>query len=240
MKVQQVQRSWVEPEQLMALIEAAKPFHRPLIATLAGAGLRAGEAVALNWSDVNLATGVLRVGEAKTAAGAYREVDLPGGLIEALSEWKVASPHPAQGDPVFVTRNGTRQTVTNVDHRIKTAIKDANVRLADLGIELIGDHVAPHSLRRTYASLRAALRDDPVYIAEQLGHTDPAFTFRVYQKAAKRRERLSDGYREAFDAALEWAEMGRIGAQASVGERHADRERPSDPLEQAVNRYAGR
>jgi integrase len=39
-------------------------------------------------------------------------------------------------------------------------------------------------LRRTYASLRAALRDDPVYIAEQLGHQDPAFTFRVYQKAA--------------------------------------------------------
>ncbi|HEY7151497.1 MAG TPA: hypothetical protein VH391_07435 [Solirubrobacterales bacterium] len=39
----------------------------------------------------------------------------------------------------------------------------------------------PHALRRTYASLRAALRDDPVYIAEQLGHTDPSFTFRVYQ-----------------------------------------------------------
>jgi len=50
----------------------------------------------------------------------------------------------------------------------------------------------PHSLRRTYASLRAAMRDDPIYIPEQLGHTDPAFTFRVYQKAAKRRERFSD------------------------------------------------
>jgi hypothetical protein len=31
-------------------------------------------------------------------------------------------------------------------------------------------------LRRTYASLRAACGDDPVYIAQQLGHMDPRFT----------------------------------------------------------------
>jgi hypothetical protein len=41
--------------------------------------------VALDWRDVNLATGTLRVGEAKTDAGTYREVDLPAGLIEALA-----------------------------------------------------------------------------------------------------------------------------------------------------------
>lgn len=86
--------------------------------------------------------------------------------------------------------------MTNVVHRLKTAIRHANAQLAKSGIEPISERVTPHSLRRTYASLRAALRDDPVYIAEQLGHTDPAFTFRVYQKAAKRRERLSGRYLE--------------------------------------------
>ena len=100
--------------------------------------------------------------------------------------------------------------MTNVAHRLKPAITAANLRLAEAQIEAIGERVSPHSLRRTYASLRAALRDDPVYIAEQLGHTDPAFTFRVYQKAAKRRERLSGEYRAALDAALDWAEIGRI------------------------------
>ena len=70
------------------------------------------------------------------------------------------------------------------------------------------ERVSPHSLRRTYASLRAALRDDPVYIAEQIGHTDPTFTLAVYAKASKRRERLSDAYLEAFDRALDWARMG--------------------------------
>ncbi len=69
--------------------------------------------------------------------------------------------------------------------------------------------VTPHSLRRTYASLRAALRDDPVYIAEQLGHEDARFTFRVYQRAAKRRERLLGAHLAAFDLAREWAAVGR-------------------------------
>jgi integrase len=202
-------RTWVEPEQLGALLDAADTFHRPILATLAGAGLRIGEALALDWRDVNLATGTLRVGRAKTDAGTDREVDLPGGLVEALSEWRARTPRSAAGDPVFVSRSGRRQTDTNVDHRLKTAIKAANERLCELDIEPISERVSPHSLRRTYASLRAALRDDPVYIAEQLGHTDPAFTFRVYQKAAKRRERLTGAYLEAFDQALEWAGNGQ-------------------------------
>ncbi len=111
-----------------------------------------GEAVALDWRDVNLATGTLTVGRAKTDAGAYREVDLPGGLIEALSEWKAFRRDAGPGDPLFVTRSGRRQTVTNIDHRIKAAIKAVKPRLEAIGIEPISDRVAPHSLRRTYAS----------------------------------------------------------------------------------------
>ncbi len=71
--------------------------------------------------------------------------------------------------------------------------------------------MTPHSLRRTYASIRAAAGDHPVYIAEQLGHEDPGFTFRVYQRAAKRRDRLSGGYLRAYDLALDWAAMGSGG-----------------------------
>ena len=52
-------RSWVEPEQLGALLDAADPYMRPIIATLAGAGLRIGEAVALDWRDVALGAGTL-------------------------------------------------------------------------------------------------------------------------------------------------------------------------------------
>lgn len=214
-------QSWVEPEQLMALLGAADAWHRPVVATLAGAGLRVGEAVALNWRDVNLATGTLTVRDSKTDAGSGRRVDLPGGLVDELREWKARSPLSGPSDPVFVCRprNGShgRNTKDNIGRRLKRAIAQANEQLAKAGIELISERVSPHSLRRTYASLRGALRNDPVYIAEQIGHTDPRFTLSAYAKAAKRRERLSGPYLDAFDWALEWARMG-TGPEIHVGE----------------------
>ncbi len=63
LKAARPRRPWVEPEQLMALLEAAEPIlggrGRPLFSTLAGAGLRIGEALDLRWRDVNLARGTL-------------------------------------------------------------------------------------------------------------------------------------------------------------------------------------
>jgi integrase len=49
-----------------------------ILATLAFAGLRIGDLVALRWRDVDLATGRIRVGEAKTDAG-QRDVTLRPG-----------------------------------------------------------------------------------------------------------------------------------------------------------------
>ena len=56
-------RTWVEPEQLLALLGAAPKRHRPVLATLVGAGLRVGELCALDWRDLDLATGTLTVQE---------------------------------------------------------------------------------------------------------------------------------------------------------------------------------
>lgn len=109
---------------------------------------------------------------------------------------------------MFPNRNGQRQGVSNVERRLKTAIRRANLRLADLGIRPIDEAVTPHSLRRLYASLRFALGDDPVYVAAQLGHTEPGFSMKVYASAVRRRERLIGAALREFDAALEWAAMG--------------------------------
>jgi integrase len=223
-KASKPRRTWVEPEQLPSLIAAADRRHRSLVATLAGAGLRIGEACALNWSDVNLHTGALTVRAAKTEAGEDRCVDLPLGVREELMTLKARGEFTDRTDPVFTTRrtNGIvrRQTPSNVGRRLKTTIRRANKRLGTLGIEPISERVTPHSLRRTYASLRFALGDDPVYVASQLGHTEATFSMEVYAKAVKRRERLSGTYLPEFDSALEWARLGtnpdhRGGAPAS-------------------------
>lgn len=200
-------RTWVEPEQLMALLDAAPKRHRAILATLAGTGLRVGELCALDWRDLDLATGTLTVQESKTPAG-RREVDLPSGLVTELWTLAATGPSAAPDDPVFVGRRGTRQTPDNVGRRLKSAISKANVELEKVGIAPISERVSPHSLRRTYASLRFACGDDPVYVAEQGGWADPAFPMKFYAKAVRRRERLSGAHREAFDAALDWAAMG--------------------------------
>jgi integrase len=118
---------------------------------------------------------------------------------------------------VFVTRGGKRQPITGVAQRLKGAIRKANGRLDELGIEPISEGVTPHSLRRTFASLRAACGDDPVYIAQQLGYTDPRFTLTVYASAVKRRAKLSDALLREFDRALEWAGMGNSAGSARSG-----------------------
>jgi integrase len=209
-KAAKVQRSWVEPEQLMGLIEAADEYHRPILATLAGAGLRVGEALALDWRKVNLATGTLRVGEAKTDAGSGREVDLPGGLIDALAEWKTRTPRAEPTDPIFVSRTGRRQTVTNVDHRFKGAIKAANERRTKQGIEPISERVSPHSLRRTYASLRAARRD-----ARSTSRSSSGIRIRRSRFASIRRPRASGEAR--------WRVPGRVRPGSPMGRNRQNR-----------------
>lgn len=200
-------RTWVEPEQLMALLDAAPKRHRAILATLAGAGLRVGELCALDWRDLDLPTGTLTVPESKTPAG-RREIDLPSGLVTELWTLAATSERTGPDDPVFIGRRRTRQTSDNVGRRLKSALKKANVELEAKGIAPISERVSPHSLRRTYASLRFACGDDPVYVAEQGGWADPSFPIKVYAKAVRRRERLSGAHREAFDAALQWAAMG--------------------------------
>jgi integrase len=199
-------RPLVEPEQLMALLEAAGRG-RTLLAVLAGAGLRIGEALALRWADVDLAVGTLRVVRSKTDAGA-RVVDLTPALREELATYKADARWSRPGDFVFATKSGRALTRTNARRSLLLpAIDGANERLERLGIAPIGA-LGFHGLRRTYASLRAALGDDPTYIAEQIGHEDVTFSLNVYAKAVKRRARLSGTHLEAFDRALDWAQAG--------------------------------
>jgi integrase len=193
----------------------------------------------LNWRAVNLATRTLRVGKAKTDAGSFREVDLPVGLVQALTDWKLLRPG-AGNAPLFVTRSGKRQTVQNVDRRIKTAIRAANVRLDKLGIEPISERVTPHSLRRTYASIRAAAGDNVVTIAEQGGWEDPTFALRVYAKAVKRRDKITGPYAQEFDRAIEWAEMGRNAIATECEAIPAQNGNSPIPHNQAIIRHAGR
>ncbi len=96
------------------------------------------------------------------------------------------------------------------------------------GMAHLGVWHRSHSLRRTYASLRYACGDDPVYVAQQGGWKDPTFPIRVYARAVGRRERLSGAHLEASNAALDCAAMGSEGENEGSGASRAASERTQE------------
>jgi integrase len=200
-------RPWVEPEQLVAFLEASSGVGRLLLALLAGSGLRIGEALALRWRHVDLGTGTLHVEASKTEKG-VRRVDLSPALREELALWRAGAAYTRPTDHVIHTRTGRRHNESNLRRDVLApAVERANARLAEEGIAPIPP-ITFHSLRRTYATVQRFL-EPADYVADQLGHEDSRFTDRVYRQTAKnRRDRLAPAHREAFDRALEWAQIG--------------------------------
>lgn len=185
------------------------------------------------WADVNLGGPTIRVRQSKTAAG-VREVDLTPALTEELGTLKAAPGSGGAKDPVFASVHPGRRDLSKSAklerHRVRRRILDRSIRaanesLVEKGIEPIGK-VTIHGLRRTYASLRIAGGDDPVYMTNQIGHTSASLTMSVYAKAVKRRNHLTGETRIAFDKALEWAEIGR---KSNAGDL-APGERSNDPI----------
>jgi integrase len=208
-------RPWVEPEQLPALLDAASGSGRVLLAVLGGAGLRIGEALALRWQHVDLAIGTLHVVDAKTAAG-IRSVDVTHALREELVLWRAESDFTEPEHYVLSTSTGRKHNPSNLRRDVlRPAIETANAKLVKDGIATISEQLGFHGLRRTYASLRCAVGDDIAYTSGQIGHEDPRFTLRCYAQSTKRRERLSGPHLKAYDRAIEWAQMGTNGVEAS-------------------------
>jgi integrase len=141
-----------------------------------------------------------------------RLVDLTPALREELAAHKADASWAGPDDFVFATASGRPRNRHNERRAaLLPAIEKANARLRGLGIAPI-EGATFHGLRRTYASLRAAVGDDPAYTSEQIGHDDPRFTLRVYTYATKRRQRLTGTHLAAYDRALEWAQMGTSAA----------------------------
>jgi integrase len=181
-------------EQIAALLDAASELdrearsngriaRRALLATLTFAGLRISELLDLEWRDVDLAAGRLRVRHSKTDAGS-RYVDLLPVLRDELSAHKATSASAAPNAYVFPSAASTRQDGGRVRGRVLgKAIKRANAQLAADGQTPLPEGLTLHALRRTCASVLVALGKDPRYVMAQLGHTDPTVTLGIYAQA---------------------------------------------------------
>jgi integrase len=190
-------------DQIVALINAAGELdgdqhrsrpdrrhipRRTIVATLVFGGLRIDELCGLRWRDVDLVAGRIRVGEAKTDAG-VRVVDMLPVLRDEILTWKARAPRTKPADYVFATGTGGRPSKDNLRSRIvHVAIDRANERLDAAGQAPLPPGLTPHGLRHTYASILIALGKNPRYVMAQIGHTDPAFTLRLYTHEMERRD----------------------------------------------------
>jgi integrase len=219
-------RTWLDrAEQIEALLEAAAELdrearvdrratsRRAVLATLALGGLRIGEALALQWRDVDLAAGRLRVRAAKTNAG-VRYVDLLPPLQEDLALHKASAPFGGPEEFVFPTESGRRQNASNVRNRVLAmSIARADEKLTASGAAPLPEGLTPHSLRRTFISVLLALGEEVPYVMRQVGHSDPKVTLSIYAQLMHRGE----GERERLRALIQGGEWALMGTGADSG-----------------------
>ncbi len=142
-----------------------------LLMLLYGAGLRIGEALALDWRDIPAAPdrdGVATL--SVTGKGRkQRQVPLLEAVLAALDAWRSASPGAVSGHhPVFIGARGGRLNARLVQGKI------ASLR-ALLGLP---ETATPHALRHSFATHLLANGGDIRAIQELLGHASLSTTQR--------------------------------------------------------------
>lgn len=214
-------RTWIDgADHLAALLDGAGTLdaaarrrpgqRRALVATLAFAGLRIGELLALTWRDVDLARGTITVRRSKTDAG-ERVVDILPVLRDELDGYRSRLGRVDPNGWVFATSTGGQLSYSAVRNRtLAPAVAIADQALAEHESGPLTSGLTPHSLRRTFASILVALGEDPAYVMAQMGHTDPTLTLRVYAQQMRRR----DGERERLRALVNGEEWVPSGATA--------------------------
>jgi integrase len=172
--------------QLEALLARAKVEcsrrEWTLFMTLADAGLRPGEALALRWQDFDEVGRSLTIeravsdGEVKpTKSEARRAVDLTPRLAEAVAQWQSAGELAAltagtEPSPwMFPTSTGTLIEVVAVGKRSRLVLRKAGLPAFRL-----------YDLRHSYASHLLVEGAPITYVAAHLGHARPTTTLAHY------------------------------------------------------------
>jgi integrase len=170
------------PEQVGRLLETADDDFAVFIGLCAFAGLRLGEAAAIQVADVNFLRRTLRVERQVQRAGAggveirapkygsERTVFLPDALLAMLSQ--LISRRGTAGEPaawLFVGTNGNPPYAGTIWHRWKAACLAAELKAVRL-----------HDLRHFYASGLIAAGCDVVTVQRALGHHNASVTLQTY------------------------------------------------------------
>lgn len=177
-------------EQLRKILAIAAEPWRTLYCILILDGLRAGEALGLQWQDVDLNRKLLHIrrsawyGQVQTTKSQTSEtvVPIPDALATILKEYR-SKWRPNPHGFLFVTRNGRPPSSNKVVEYHLWTILDA------LGIPRCG----LHTFRHTHASLLLDCGATPKVAQRQLRHSDARTTLEIYGHV------VGEAHREAVE-----------------------------------------
>jgi integrase len=187
-------KRFLTDEEMASLLDTATGRDHVLVALLLFSGLRISEALGLVWQDVDLGSGHLRVRNQLSrggkrvrlkTAGARRDVIVMDALASVLRRHRLAAAYSRPNDPVFATRSGTSISARNAGRAFASITATAGI-----------EDATPHALRHTFASLLIAQGRDPVFAADQLGHSSPVITLRTYAHLFRAAQQGSDARNE--------------------------------------------
>jgi integrase len=174
-----VEANILTPAEIQRFIAHVDPEHQTCVAFLFMTGLRFGELVGLQWTDVDWASGRVfirrqwsrfegAVAPLKTAA-ARRSIGLAPSMITKLKTLKLRS----RGEFVFGTSGGTTLDPAAFRDRVwHPALRRAGLR-----------SIRPHDARHTFASMLIAAGVNVVVVARRLGHSSAVTTLKTYSHA---------------------------------------------------------
>jgi integrase len=198
-------------DDLMRLLEALSGQDRVFAELALYSGLRAGEMVALDWSDIDYKNEVINVRRSyshgfmsdTTKGLKSRKVPLHDRITGLLKQWQAVCPSetmvfPAthlikrdkdnhtKGDLVRVAKPGQRMSVDTFRHKAWTLATDA--------VGLKGMRL--HDMRHAYITWLVSLNVNPFLIQAAAGHQDPKTTA-IYLNLDPS---IYDSLRSAFNA----------------------------------------
>jgi len=169
-------------EEIQAIIAAATGRERAFIQFGFATGMRISEIIGLDWRKVDFIGGHVRVDQVMTTAS--KELEEPktqksirGVKLNSLAQTAILFMKEfsyLKGEEVFQNPRTDKRWYGDVqirDRMWRRILKKAGVR-----------YRYPYQMRHTYASMALLAGESPYFVANQLGHTDPSFTMRVYQR----------------------------------------------------------
>ena len=188
-KIQKFEMQILQPEHIKTYLDAAeKRGLLPMFYLELVSGLRKGELVALQWSDLDEANCTISVSKQASwdtehqlilsrpkTGNSIREVSIPQDAVELLKQ-----EHAKHPDNPWMFPSGRTGEMYHPDSVVtlhKRLLKDAGL-----------EHIRFHDLRHTFATLALQNGVDVKTVSSMLGHYDAGFTLRTYTHATRQKQ----------------------------------------------------